>query len=256
MPPLKLLVKQSKPLPPVIKSDQQPWVSSGVSGKPSGCQACKYSTIGSGFCGDDNPKGKKLMILCSSPTKGEIFEQMAWAGPQGWAYTRMFLDTAGIPRNEVFVSHVIRCRPPFKRIGGSNDSYPRGADRRNAELTCRQYDDSHTYRGDILEGGIKVFAPDTFLVTFEPEKALEVTAYKRIIQEDIKKAWRLVNAGRRVCVLMGTPAFELVADGLEDEGAVKTFRGHFWSSAWKYDTMSAVKPKFAAPDRPTRWRRG
>lgn len=254
--PLKPLPKTSKTLPPIIKSESKDWRSSGVSEKPAGCEACKYSSIGAGFCGDDNPKGKKLMILCSAPTKGEILEQIPWHGPQGWIYTKFFLDEAGIPRNEVFISHVIRCRPPFKRVGGSDDSYPKGADRRNAELTCRQFDNSHTYRGDLLESGIKEFAPDTFLVTFPPEKALEVTAYKRIIQEDIKKAWRLVGAGRRVCVLMGTPAFELVADGLEDEGGVKTWRGHYWSGMWGYDTMTAVKPRFAAPERSNRWRRG
>lgn len=253
---LKPLPKIAKSLPPVIGPDKKAeWLSSGVAEKPSGCLACKYSGVGAGFCGDDNPVGKKLMILCSSPTKGEILEQIPWHGPQGWAYTKMFLDSAGIPRSEVFISHVLRCRPPFKRVGGSSDSYPTGGDRRNAELTCRQFDDAHTYQGSLRSGGIKQFKPDTFLVTFEPEKALEVTAYKRIIQEDIKKAWRFVQAGKRVCVLMGEPAFALLGDGLVDEGGVKNWRGHYWYGTWPYDTMVKQRVGFGAPEIPKNWRR-
>ena len=109
----------------------------------------------------------------------------------------------------------------------------------------------------LQAGGVKTFAPDTFLVTFEPEKALEVTAYQRIIQEDLKKAWRLVQKGRRVCVLMGTPAFEMFADGMDDEGGGKTFRGHYWAAAWPFDTMTVVpvKPSFGVPAGKI-WRRG
>lgn len=187
------------------------------------------------------------MILCSAPTKVEILEQIPWQGPQGWAYTKMFLDSAGIPRNEVMVAHVLRCRPPFKRVGGVGDNYPTGADRRNAELTCRHFDDSHTHRGKIELEGIKTFAPSRFLVTFPPESALEVTAYKRVIQEDIKKAWRFVQAGHKVCVLMGEPAFALLGGGLIEEGGVKNWRGHFWNvEGWPFD-IANQKPTFAAP---------
>jgi hypothetical protein len=249
------LIGIKKPPPPLIKIpvDKKDWASPGVAEKPSGCNACTYALIGAGFCGDDNPEGKKMLLLCAAATKGEILEQRAWSGAQGWAYTRMFLDSADIPRNEVMVSHVLRCRPPFRRTGSGTDSYPTGTQRRNAELTCRQFDDSHTYHGEINVGGIKSFAPDTFLVTFEPEKALEVTAYKRIIQEDIKKAWRLVQKGRRVCVLMGEPPFSLLGDGLVEEGGVKNWRGHYWSAEWPYDTMVSIAPTFAAP-KPQRWR--
>ena len=260
MTPLKPLTKKPPAaLPPLLpKEPATPdWRSAGVAEKPPGCDACKYSRIGAGFCGDDSPVGKKLAIICSAPTKGEILEQIPWHGAQGWIYTRLFLDGAGIPRNEVLISHVLRCRPPFKRFGGTGDSYPRGTDRRNAEGTCRQYDKSHTYRGVLSAGGIKDFAPDTFLVTFEPEKALEVTAYQRIIQEDLKKAWRLVAKGRRVCVLMGSPAFEMFADGLEAEGGVKTFRSHYWSATWPFGdkpTMDVPRTGFAAPSTKI-WRR-
>lgn len=196
-----------------------------------------------------------MAILCSAPTKGEILEQIPWQGPQGWAYTKMFLDAAGIPRNEVMISHVLRCRPPFKRVGGVGDNYPTGSDRRNSELTCRHFDESHTYRGDIQAGGIKTFSPTRYLVTFAPENALEVTAYKRVIQEDVKKAWRFVTAGHKVCVLMGEPAFQLLGGGLTEMGGVKNWRGHFFdATGWPFDTMSS-KPKFGVPAG-TKWRKG
>lgn len=249
-------LKKPAALPPLIKDKpKDEWRSAGVAEKPSGCAACKYSTIGTGFCGDDNPAGKRLAILCAAATKGEILEQIPWAGPQGWAYTKMFLDEAGIPRNEVLIAHVLRCRPPFQRTGSQTDSYPTGGNRRNAELSCRQYDESHTHRGVLSPGGIKTFAPDTFLVTFEPEKALEVTAYKRIIQEDIKKAWRLVQKGRRVCVLMGEPPFALLGDGLVDEGGVKNWRGHYWRAQWPYDTMVKLAPTTFAAPKAEKWRK-
>ncbi len=251
--PITALKPAPKLLPILGTPPSTEWSSTGVSEKPSGCNSCKYSLVGSGFCGDDNPDGKKLLILCAGSTKGEILEQIPWAGPQGWLYSKMFLEQNGIPRNEVMISHVLRCRPPFKRNHTGIDSYPTGAERRNAELTCRQFDDSHSYRGVLQAGGIKTFAPDTFLVTFEPEKALEVTAYKRVIQADIAKAWRLAQKGRKVCVLMGEPSFALLGDGLVDEGGVKNWRGHYWHAEWPYDTMVAAQPKFIAP-KPKKWR--
>lgn len=127
------------------------------------------------------------------------------------------------------------------------DCYPTSTQRRNAELTCRSYDKCHSDRGHIQEGGIKDFAPDTFLVTFEPEKALEITAYKRIIQEDIKKAWRLVEKGRRVMVLMGEPPFTLLGDGLSAEGGVKNWRSHYWSATWPFGDIVVPKVAFAPP---------
>lgn len=253
MKPLRNLKPLPKVIPPLIQPAVIPatWLSPGVTAKPDACNSCKYSGIGSGFCGDDNPEGKRMMILCSAPTKGEILEQIPWQGPQGWAYTKMFLDSAGIPRNEVMVAHVLRCRPPFKRVGGVGDNYPTGTDRRNAELTCRHFDESHTYRGGIQTGGIKTFAPTRYLVTFPPESALEVTAYKRVIQEDIKKAWRFVLAGHKVCVLMGEPAFQLLGGGLPEMGGVKNWRGHYWDAdGWPYNG-SAIKPTFGAPIRAT-----
>jgi hypothetical protein len=106
----------------------------------------------------------------------------------------------------------------------------------------------------LQAGGIKTFAPDTFLVTFEPEKALEVTAYKRVIQEDIAKAWRLVQKGRRVAVVMGEPAFAMVGEGMIEEGGVKNWRGHYWRGEWAYDTMVKLAPGFAAPKAVRKWK--
>ena len=254
--PLKPMTQKPKELPPIIgrAATEETWTSPGVAVKPAGCGSCKYAPTGAGFCGDDSPEGKKLLIICPAATKGEVFEQIPWAGPQGWAYSRMFLEANDIPRNEVMIAHVLRCRPPFKRTNAGLDSYPTGAARRAAELTCRQYDDSHTYRGVLQAGGIKTFAPDTFLVTFEPEKALEVTAYKRVIQEDIAKAWRLVQKGRRVAVVMGEPAFAMVGEGLIEEGGVKNWRGHYWRGEWAYDTMVKLAPGFAAPKAVRKWK--
>lgn len=248
--PLRPLKPAPKKLPPIlgaVTEEPQDWQSPGVSLKPDNCGACKYQSTGSGFCADDSPDGRRMAILCAAPTKGEILEQRCWRGSQGWLYTQMFLDSAGIPRNEVQIGHVLRCRPPFKRSSAGVDCYPTSTQRRNAELTCRSYDKCHSDRGHIQAGGIKDFAPDTFLVTFEPEKALEITAYKRIIQEDIKKAWRLVEKGRRVMVLMGEPPFTLLGDGLSAEGGVKNFRGHYWSATWPFGDIVVPKVAFAPP---------
>ena len=246
LPPLKKKTSLVSLAPQPKAAD---WISPGVVAKPDACRACKYSLIGAGFCGDDSPVGKKMAVLCSAPTKGEILEQVPWWGAQGWVYTKFFLDSAGIPRNEVMISHVLRCRPPFKRVGGVGDNYPTGTDRRNAEFTCRHFDDSHTHRGVIEPGGIKSFSPTRYLVTFAPENALEVTAYKRVIQEDFKKAWRFVQKGHKVCILMGEPAFNLLGGGLCDEGGVKNWRSHYWDAeGWPFDISSKEnKPTFAAP---------
>ena len=78
-------LKKPAALPPLIKDKlKDEWRSVGVAEKPPGCSACKYSTIGTGFCGDDNPVGKRLAILCAAIS---LTGGMDDASPGDWIVT-------------------------------------------------------------------------------------------------------------------------------------------------------------------------
>jgi len=207
---------------------------SGLMDKPANCAMCKFAPRGAGFCPDDSPEGKNMMFLLPTPTKGEISDQVGWAGPQGWIYGQELLKPVGLWRKDIMITHVLRCRPPWDfRIGA--DGYPTAGARRAAEMSCRTYDGQHGDGvGGLAPGGLLAFRPNMFVVSFEPQKAMEVMALKTLIRASLARAKKFKDLGFRVCVLFGEPALSLVAPDLADTGGIKAWNGHYFEADWKY----------------------
>jgi len=241
MNPLKPLVKIS-PAPPLLKpppkagsvhKKTQEWQSAGVRQKPTSCSLCLFSQVGTAFVPDDIPSTAKMVYVFSHPRQADAAEQKPLSGAWGQIIRKLLIEDLGREESEVGLAHVIRCMPKkMNTRSGVGYQYPAGAMQRAAESNCRSYDNSSFREGLLKDGGLIDFAPDVFLVTLDTDSILEVGAFKYMIQQDVKKAWGLVNEGHRVAVLFGSEVLSVVAGFLQ--GGAKKWRGHFYEGSWPF----------------------
>lgn len=112
------------------------------------------------------------------------------------------------------------CHPP-------DNMYPTGELRRNAERSCRIYD---SRAGKTMsDNGLNDFNPDTYLITMHPSAVNRTWSLLRVVQNDMAKAFRLAEQGRRVLVLMGDKAMNLVVPHIP---SVSKWRGHYGQLNW------------------------
>lgn len=181
--------------------------------KPLGCAECQYASVGQGFCPDWSPPEPKIAILLEAPGDNEIIDKQPLVGASGYVFNKNFLFKLGYTRADVLLANTLRCHPP-------GNIYPIGEARRHAEQNCRQYD-------SLLD----TFAPTHYLVTIHPAAMLRTWSLMRVVQNDIAKAFRLSEAGRRILVLMGDKAMNLVAPQLD--GGPLRWRSHWDRLDWK-----------------------
>lgn len=234
------LTAPAKPVPSLGPKELLPvWTSEGVAGKPPGCKECPFRLSGTGFVADwfpDEDKAPRLGFLLDFPNSDDVISRRPWSGKAGYAWEKAYLAPFGLCLQDVMISHVLRCQPKEQRFG--KKLYPIAGMRRGAEMSCRQHD-KVCWGGPVERtGGIHSFEPDTFVVTFHPREALAVPALSHLILADIKKAVKKMEAGRRVLVLMGDEAKDLVAPWLR--GSVKSWRGHHWQGCWPWKEGSAL----------------
>ena len=242
MNPLKPLVKIS-PAPPLLKpppkagsvhKKTQEWQSAGVRQKPETCKLCSYSYVGSAFVPDHFPASPKIAYVFSHPRKDDCQEQRPLSGPFGDVLRKILITDLGRSEDEVALCHTLRCMP--KRISTRNGpayQYPTGAQQGAAERNCRMYDNSSFKNGLLTDKGLIDFNPNVFVITLDVSSILEVGAFKFMIQQDVKKAWRLVDEGYRVALLFGGEVLSIVAGHLK--GGVKKWRGSYFEGDWPFE---------------------
>ena len=223
-------------LPPILVATNKEWHSPGVGEKPSECQTCPFSLRSKGFVGDFVGSNPKVALLLSFPHNADILERMPLKG-DWWNYIlREFLYPSGFKKENLLVSYVLRCKPPWnpKR---RQPGYPTGRTRDMAEIGCRVYDDRHMVDGELEPQGLLNFDPNIVLVTFDLKDVLGVPAYKRQIQRDLQKAKMLVEKGYRPLVTFGSEATELHLPWVRGKGGAKAFRGHFTEQEYKFKNI-------------------
>jgi len=103
-----------------------------VKSKPAACEGCSLYHTGVGYVLGHGPKTAKLALVGEAPGADEAEAGLPFVGGAGHILDAL-LKQAGIPRKEVFIDNVLRCRPP-------GNKYPTGKTRTAAESQCRQYD--------------------------------------------------------------------------------------------------------------------
>src|SRR5690349_17524694 len=96
-------------LPPLLVGTAKPWTSSGVAAKPSGCGYCRFNAIGTGFAGDYLGREVKMAVMLPHASKDEVMARESGAGGYGYWLVKNFVEPLGYTRDNVLLTHVIRC---------------------------------------------------------------------------------------------------------------------------------------------------
>lgn len=84
------------------------------------CRKCGlWRTCMHKVCGD-GPATARIMIIGEAPGKNESLQGVPFVGRAG-KFLDAYLEKAGISRKEVFVTNVLRCRPPENRDPSSGE---------------------------------------------------------------------------------------------------------------------------------------
>lgn len=193
------------------------------------------------------PESPRIAILAGVPQKNELVNREAFGSDMSAWFLREVIGKAGLTKNDVIFSHLLRCRSDIHKGRGRGDPYPTGPDRIHAEKACEHFD--HVVLVDKLRGltdilphrSLSGFDPNVFLATFDMSACRETYAMAAIAAEAFKRAVWLAGQGYRPLVGLGNSVFEYMAPHLKGKGGVKALSGHYWFGHW-------VRPQPLAPE--------
>ncbi len=189
------------------------WSSGAVLNKPEHCRLCALTAIGKSFVPDYIPEKPKIAFILDVPSKHAALDQNPLASND---IEKLFITDLGYKKEDVLVSHVIRCVQPLNVYGKVD--YPKGYPKKQGEFNCRKYDND----------GLTKFNPSLWLMSLHPRSIALVTCHYRQILRDVEKAFSFAEKGYRPAVLFGEDAAALYFPHLQGNGGIKTFRGHYW----------------------------
>jgi DNA polymerase len=117
-----------------------------------GCPLCKLSRSRKNAVPGDGQLSSKIMFIGEAPGKNEDEQGKPFVGAAGTILNQA-LEKAGIKRAEVFITNVVKCRPPGNRVPENDE-----------RSICRQY----------LDRQISLIAPKIICI-------LGSTAYSSIL---------------------------------------------------------------------------
>jgi hypothetical protein len=224
-------------LPSLVKANNPIWETPGVAKKPLYCKNnCPFNEVTAGICYDHVPTSAKIGVLLNYPAKDDMPNRKAWTSNAGKYYLKHWFKPLGYDRENILVSHVLRCYCGM--------DYPAGSWTKQAEIACRTFDNSREKSGDKLEGGLLDFDPDVFIVTLDFKKVFKSKPLYRLIQKDVEKAAHFADQGHRPLILSGLEVLELVAPWLKGRGGIAIWRGHFWEGELPF--KQTIKAGFAS----------
>ena len=208
------------------------WNSPGVRLKPTPCKMCAFAAVGKGFCQDYVPEEPKIAFIMDIPTGDDIIEQYPFSGAQGFVWTKILIEDLGYKKEDVLITHAIRCKPENDKYG--KPKYPSSFPQKQAELNCRQYDEA-----------LVKFDPNVFVITLHPRSIHTVGCHQVQIQRDVSKALSFANKGYRPAVLFGDGPAQLYFPYIKDNGGLKSWRGHWWIGSNPFKDPEQNKKKIS-----------
>jgi len=94
------------------------------------CKICP--NLGVNHVGSSGPANASLMIIGQSPGAEEVKECKPFVGRCGKILNKL-LETAKLQRDQVYITNVLKCRPPNNRLGAADEI-------RNCFVTWLQYE--------------------------------------------------------------------------------------------------------------------
>lgn len=187
-------------LPGIVPGEAYPEIESirGLEGIARGCSRCRLRETCRQVVFDEGPHHARIMFIGEGPGQDEDTQGRPFVGRAGQLLDKI-LQAAELPRNEVYISNVVKCRPPGNRLPNPDEvkecrKYLEAQIRiiRPAIIVCLGSMASQTIidpkamitriRGNwLIRQGIKI------MPTFHPAALLRNPGYKRPAWEDFKQ---------------------------------------------------------------------
>ena len=218
-------------LPAIIQSKAaSPWVSPGVSRKPTYCvHNCVYASVGSGFCPDYYPSNPRIAVFLEAPGETEILERSPLMGKAGKLWIHKLIEKLGYHREDVLIANTLRCNPP-------KNFYPTGNLRLKAEQACRYWDRYHGEDGSPVPRGIASFNPTICVLSYHPAAILRTPALYKPTLRAVELAFKFASRGERPVVAMGDVPMSLLAPWAVGKGGLKVWNRSYFrlTSGWPF----------------------
>ncbi len=194
---------------------------SGVRKKPEKCKLCPMYYKGIGFCEDSEPTSPKIAYIFDTPGSDDVLDQHPFSGPQGYAWDKLLISGLGWKKEEVLLSHILRCKQTATKFG--KPEYPTAWLQKQSELNCRRFDEQ-----------LIAFDPNVFVITVHPRDIRLIGCYQPQIVRDCEKAKEFAFKGYRPAVLFGQNVAKLYYPWADKMGGIKNCRGHWWIGEYPF----------------------
>ena len=165
------------------------------------CELCKTRT--NAVPGKGNPNAE-IMLIGEAPGRTEDRQGEPFVGAAGKKLTAI-LEKNGILRSSVYITNVVKCRPPDNRVPTENE-----------RISCREYlegeinainpkiicilgntaSNSILGQGEITKNHGKTIEKDgrTYFLTFHPAAVIYNQELGETLEQDIKKMCEILKA--------------------------------------------------------------
>lgn len=161
------------------------------------CEQCKLHTTRKKAVPGDGPADAKIMFIGEGPGFHENEQGRPFVGAAG-NFLAELLASIGMKREEVFITNVVKCRPPQNRdpqpdeLTACNSYLERQIELINPKVivTLGRYSMEKFFPGakiSSIHGQAKTVGGKLVVAMFHPAAALHQPQYRSLIEQDFKK---------------------------------------------------------------------
>ncbi len=166
------------------------------------CQLCALAATRTKAVPGDGPPHAELMLIGEGPGYNEDQQGRPFVGPAG-QFLNELLALAGFKRDAVYITNVVKCRPPGNRdplpdeIGACAAYLDRQIELLNPAVvvTLGRYSMARWFPNDkisAIHGRARRIGGRTIVAMYHPAAALHQPALRSAIEDDFRKLKQLV----------------------------------------------------------------
>lgn len=175
-----------------------------VAGRVVVCTDCPLSKTRTNSVPGEGPANAQIMFIGEGPGSNEDKQGRPFVGAAG-KFLESLLGSVGISREEVFISNVVKCRPPNNRdpLPLETDACRKYLDKQielidpKLIVTLGRYATSRFIPGQTISasrGRLRNVNGLNVYPIYHPAAALHNGGFRRVIEDDFKKIPELLNA--------------------------------------------------------------
>jgi DNA polymerase len=169
------------------------------------CRKCRLCETRRSAVPGEGSKAVRVMFIGEAPGEQEDAQGRPFVGAAGKLLTEL-LWSIGLKREEVFITNIVKCRPPSNRPPRKDESSvcKEYLDRQlklvNPRIICPMGNSAIRIIMNLdqsvseLHGVPFEIASSTYLPLYHPAAALYTSTLRKVMEEDFKKLKQLLNA--------------------------------------------------------------